>query len=56
MSQLLAVPEAATFLDISVRSVYRLASTGQLPVYRVGRQLRFDEDELRRVLRERQAA
>lgn len=53
---LLGVPEAAEFLDVSKRSVYRLTASGQLPAYRVGRQLRFDEDELRRVLRERRAA
>lgn len=53
---LLAVPEAAAFLRISERSLYRLASCGDLPAYRVGRQLRFDEAELRRVMREGQPA
>lgn len=40
-------PEAvAKLLGISVRGVYRLASAGELPFHRVGRQMRFDPDEL----------
>lgn len=50
---LLDVRGAATLLGISERSVYRLSATGQLPQYRVGRQLRFDEYELRAVLKDR---
>ncbi|KGH48253.1 hypothetical protein IN07_03360 [Modestobacter caceresii] len=50
-SQLLDVPGAARFLGISERSLYRLVAADELPTYRVGRQLRFDEAELRDVLR-----
>lgn len=40
-------PEAvAQLLGISVRGVYRLASAGELPFHRVGRQMRFNPDEL----------
>lgn len=48
---LLDVPAAARFLGISERGLRRLVSADELPVYRVGRQLRFDEQELRAVLR-----
>jgi excisionase family DNA binding protein len=51
-SDLLDVEAAAQFLGISVRSVYRLAAAGELPQYRVGRQLRFDASEMRAVLRQ----
>jgi excisionase family DNA binding protein len=36
----------AEVLGISVRGLYRLASSGQLPFHRVGRQMRFDRAEL----------
>lgn len=40
-------PEAvAELLGISVRGVYRLASAGDLPFHRIGRQMRFDPEEL----------
>lgn len=49
---LLDVPAAAQFAKVSERTVYRMVAAGQLPVYRVGRQLRFDEAELRERFRE----
>lgn len=36
----------ATALGISVRSVYRMVHANELPHYRVGRQIRFDLDEV----------
>lgn len=48
---LLDVHEASRFLDISPRGLYRLVAANEIPAYRVGRQLRFDEAELREVLR-----
>lgn len=45
------VPGVAKFLGVSERTVYRLVAAGELPVYRVGRQLRFDEQELRQQFR-----
>ncbi|MBO1767052.1 helix-turn-helix domain-containing protein [Allobranchiibius sp. GilTou38] len=52
---LLDTQSAADLLGISVRSIYRLSASGQLPQYRVGRQLRYDEAELRAVLKSRHA-
>ncbi len=50
-SSLLDVQEARRFLGISERGLRRLVAAGAIPTYRVGRQLRFDEAELREVLR-----
>ncbi|MBD2760112.1 helix-turn-helix domain-containing protein [Yimella sp. cx-573] len=55
-AELLDVRGAARLLGISERSVYRLSSCGRLPQYRVGKQLRFDELELRAVLKDRRPA
>jgi excisionase family DNA binding protein len=41
----------ATALGISVRSVYRMVEQNQLPHYRVGRQVRFDLDEVLGLMR-----
>ncbi|MFG2021106.1 helix-turn-helix domain-containing protein [Actinomadura geliboluensis] len=43
---LLDVEGTARLLKISVRGVYRLAAEGELPCFRVGRQLRFDRGEV----------
>ena len=48
---LLDVHEASSFLGISPRGLYRLVAANEIPAYRVGRQLRFDEAELRDILR-----
>jgi excisionase family DNA binding protein len=45
-------PEALSeMLNISVRSVQRLAESGVIPHYRVGHQLRFDAAEVLAALR-----
>lgn len=49
--RLLDVPAAAHFLGISERGLRRLVAASRLPAYRVGSQLRFDEQELRDALR-----
>ena len=43
--------EAARFLGLpSVRALYQAARRGQVPVHRLGRRLRFRQDELDRIL------
>lgn len=49
---LLDVESTARLLKISVRGVYRLAAVGDLPCFRVGRQLRFDRAEVLAAVRE----
>ena len=41
-----SVGDVADLLGISARGVYRLADTGEIPSYRVGRLLRFDVGEV----------
>lgn len=51
--------EAAEYLGVSGRTLYRLVSTGKVPAYRWGREWRFDRAELdtwRRAGRENAAA
>jgi excisionase family DNA binding protein len=44
--QLQDVGPTAELLNISVRGVYRLVAEGKIPFHRVGRQLRFDPEEV----------
>ncbi|MFC6707545.1 helix-turn-helix domain-containing protein [Flexivirga alba] len=55
MGTLLNAKDAARALGISERTVYRLSAAGDIPQYRVGMQLRFDEDELRIAFRRNKA-
>ena len=43
---LLNVREAARVLSVSIRTVYALIESGQLPAFRVGGQLRLSRDVL----------
>jgi excisionase family DNA binding protein len=42
-----SVEAAAVFLDVSTKTVRRRIKDGELPAYRVGRQLRIAPDDLR---------
>jgi len=44
----LTVTEVANLLAVSIRTVHRLVRDGRLRPFRVGRQLRFSLDEIRR--------
>ena len=46
--ELLTVPEVATQLRVSVPRAYQLAREGVLPVVRLGRQVRIEEETLRK--------
>jgi excisionase family DNA binding protein len=50
------VREAATRLAVSERTVYRLARSGGLPTFRVGRAVRIDADELEHAVRKGRGA
>lgn len=45
--RLLKIAEAAPFLRLSTAFVYRLTARGEIPHYKVGSRLLFDEDKLR---------
>ena len=43
----LSIEEVAEWLGVDARTVYRLAKSGRLPGFKVGRQWRFNEDALK---------
>ena len=45
-TQLLAIPEVAARMSVSVKTVRRLIERGELRVHRIGRVIRIAEDEL----------
>jgi excisionase family DNA binding protein len=45
------VEQIARKYGVSRRTVYRKVATGELPAYRFGRQLRFDEAEVSAAMR-----
>lgn len=47
MKKNLSIEEVAEWLGVDDRTVYRLAQSGSLPGFKVGRQWRFSEDVLR---------
>jgi excisionase family DNA binding protein len=50
--KILTIQEVAERLGMHPVTVYRLAKEGRLPVFRIGRMLRFDADELEKWIRE----
>lgn len=50
MPRLLTLPEVATYLSVSAKTVRRLSASGRLPHFRVGRVLRFDLADVSRWL------
>lgn len=51
MKRLVKAPTMAEELSLSLKSVYRLASEGQIPSVRIGRSIRFDPEAVRRALK-----
>lgn len=49
-SKVLNTKDAAAYLGMSVRTIYRLAASGQIPAAKVGRQWRFHVDAIDRWL------
>ena len=46
LRQFLTVPETASRLRVSPKTVYRLVWAGELPAHRIGSQIRIDERAL----------
>ena len=46
MKEIMTPPEAAEYLNLSVRTIYRLVKNGKLPGHKVGRSWRFKKDVL----------
>lgn len=47
-AQLLSERNAAAWLGVSPRTLWGLRASGEIPIVRVGRSVRYDVDDLRR--------
>lgn len=45
-SDILTVKEVAQYLKVNERTIYRLATSGELPAFRVGASWRFKQNEI----------
>ena len=53
--EILTIREVADLLKLHPKTVNRLANTGRLPAYKIGRQWRFRKSEVLRLLGKRDA-
>lgn len=53
---ILTVQEVAAYLRLHAVTVYRMAQSGDLPAFRVGRRWRFKRDQIEEWLADRQAS
>jgi excisionase family DNA binding protein len=49
-SEVLTVQEVAHYLRIDIRTVYRLAKRGDIPCTKIGRQWRFNRDDIKELV------
>jgi len=49
-SEVLTVQEVANYLRVDIRTVYRLAKSGDIPCKKIGRQWRFNRDDIRELV------
>lgn len=49
-SEVLTVQEVADYLRIDIRTVYRLAKRGDIPCKKIGRQWRFNRDDIKELV------
>ena len=49
-SEVLTVQEVANYLRIDIRTVYRLAKRGDIPCIKIGRQWRFNRDDIKELV------
>ncbi len=47
---IVTVKELSKFLKISNSTIYKLASTGEIPAFRIGDSWRFDIDKIRGII------
>ena len=53
MEQIFTIKELAKYLKINTVTAYRLASSGRIPGFKVGRQWRFAKDDINRWIQEK---
>ena len=49
-TEVLTVQEVANYLRIDIRTVYRLAKRGDIPCIKIGRQWRFNRDDIKELV------
>jgi PTS system nitrogen regulatory IIA component len=49
-SEVLTVQEVANYLRIDIRTVYRLAKNGDIPCIKIGRQWRFNRNDIKELV------
>lgn len=52
MTKLLTVNEAAEVLSLTPTTIYRMTKAGALPHVRIGRSIRFSEEDLKSLFKE----
>jgi putative molybdopterin biosynthesis protein len=53
MSEIMTVPEVASYLKVKSVTIYKLAKQGKMPVFKVGRYLRFEKDLIDQWIKEK---
>jgi len=53
MANIVTAKEIAQYLKLTESTIYKLASTGELPGFRIGKSWRFDMDEILKSIRDK---
>jgi len=53
MDKWLTLEQIAEYLQMSTSSIYKMAQTGKIPAYKVGRQWRFKKEEIDRWIKDK---
>ncbi len=51
MSKIVTAKEVGQYLKLSESTIYKLASNGEIPAFKIGDSWRFDMEELLRMIR-----
>ena len=52
MEKILTAKELSQFLKLSESTIYKLASTGEIPAFKVGDSWRFELEEIQKMIRD----
>ena len=52
MANIITAKEVARYLKLTKSTIYKLASTGQLPGFKIGNSWRFDMNEILELIKE----
>jgi excisionase family DNA binding protein len=51
MERIVTVKELVSFLKLTEATIYKLASSGEIPGFKIGDSWRFDKDEVMKLMR-----